>query len=120
MFPVSSRDDALTRKDGKIVPVAYSGSPLRTGSTVTGSVLVFRDISEEKDEEGRAKRELDALTWVGRIRDALEEDRLVLYSQPIVPLNGGAPSEELLLRMMSKTGDLIPPGASSRPQRSTG
>ena len=89
--PVISRDDALTRKDGKIIPVAYSGSPLRTGHAITGSVIVFRDISAEKDEEVRAKRELDALTWVGRIRDALEDDRLVLYSQPIVPLNGVRP-----------------------------
>ena len=110
-IPVRSRDDALTRKDGRIIPVAYSGSPLRTGHAVTGSVLVFRDISEEKAEETRARRELDALTWVGRIRDALAEDRLVLYSQPIVPLRGGLPSEELLVRMISKTGDLIPPGS---------
>jgi len=109
--PVQSRDDAITRKDGTIIPVAYSGSPLRTGHAITGSVLVFRDISEEKAEETRARRELDALTWVGRIRDALAEDRLVLYSQPIVPLNGGEPSEELLVRMISKTGDLIPPGS---------
>lgn len=109
--PVRSRDDALTRKDGTIVPVAYSGSPLRTGHAITGSVLVFRDISDEKAEETRAKRELDALTWVGRIRDALAEDRLVLYSQPIVPLRGGTPSEELLVRMVSKTGDLIAPGS---------
>jgi PAS domain S-box-containing protein len=109
--PVHSRDDALTRKDGRIIPVSYSGSPLRTGHTISGSVLVFRDISDEKAEETRAKRELDALTWVGRIRDALAEERLVLYSQPIVPLRGGAPSEELLVRMISKTGDLIPPGS---------
>jgi len=109
--PVRSRDDALTRKDGTIVPVAYSGSPLRTGHAITGSVLVFRDISDEKAEETRARRELDALTWVGRIRDALAEERLVLYSQPIVPLRGGEASEELLVRMISKTGDLIPPGS---------
>jgi len=109
--PVRSRDDALTRKDGRIIPVSYSASPLRTGHAITGSVLVFRDISDEKAEETRAKRELDALTWVGRIRDALAEERLVLYSQPIVPLRGGAPSEELLVRMISRTGDLIAPGS---------
>ncbi len=109
--PVRSRDDALTRKDGTIIPVAYSASPLRTGHAITGSVLVFRDISEEKAEETRARRELDSLTWVGHIRDALAEDRLVLYSQPIVPLRGGTPSEELLIRMISKTGDLVLPGS---------
>ncbi len=54
-------------------------------------MVVFRDITEEKSERLRVKRELAALTWVGRIREALDEDRLVLYSQPIVPLTGGQP-----------------------------
>src|ERR1700733_3240352 len=52
-----------------------------------------------------------AITWVGRIRDAIDENRLVLYSQPIVPLTGGQSSEELLLRMVGRSGELIPPGA---------
>ncbi|MDX6373421.1 MAG: hypothetical protein QOD98_2409, partial [Nocardioidaceae bacterium] len=79
-------DDAFTRKDGSIFPVAYSSAPLRSGPTVHGVVVVFRDITEEKKEQAAAQRELDALTWVGRIRDAIDENRLVLYSQPIVPL----------------------------------
>jgi EAL domain-containing protein (putative c-di-GMP-specific phosphodiesterase class I) len=57
------------------------------------------------------QRELTALTWVGRIREALDEDRLVLYSQPIVPLRGGRPSEELLIRMEGRNGELIAPDA---------
>jgi EAL domain-containing protein (putative c-di-GMP-specific phosphodiesterase class I) len=74
-------------------------------------VIVFRDISEEKAERLRLKRERDGLTWVGRIREALEEDRFVLYSQPIVPLTGGRPSEELLIRMVGREGEVIAPGA---------
>src|SRR4029077_17899057 len=35
----------------------------------------------------------------------------VLYSQPIVPLTGGRPSEELLIRMVGRKGEIIPPGA---------
>ena len=46
---------------------------------------MFRDITEEKSERLRMARELDALTWVGRIREALDENRFVLYAQPIVP-----------------------------------
>ena len=64
---------------------------LISGTVGEGAVIVFRDITEEKAERLRVKRELDALTWVGRIREALDEDRLVLYSQPIVPLTGGRP-----------------------------
>jgi EAL domain-containing protein (putative c-di-GMP-specific phosphodiesterase class I) len=72
---------------------------------------VFRDTSAEQADEDRVRRELDTLAWIGRIRDALDEDRLVLHSQPIVPLAGGQPSQELLLRMVGPGGDLVPPGS---------
>ena len=103
-------DDAFTRKDGSIFPIAYSSAPLRSGPTVQGVVVVFRDISEEKKEQAAAQRELDALMWLGRVRDAIDENRLVLYSQPIVPLAGGRPSEELLLRMIGRDNEVIMPG----------
>jgi PAS domain S-box-containing protein len=104
-------DEAFTRKDGSIFPVAYSSAPLRTTTTVSGVVVVFRDITEQKEEQVALQRELAALSWVGRIRDAIDEDRLVLYSQPIVPLTGGRPSEELLLRMIGRDGEVILPGS---------
>jgi len=104
-------DDAFTRKDGSIFPVAYSSAPLRSGPTPQGVVVVFRDITEEKKEQAVARRELDALTWLGRVRDAIDEDRLVLYSQPIVPLAGGRPSEELLVRMIGRDNEVILPGS---------
>jgi PAS domain S-box-containing protein len=97
-------------KNGSQLSVAVSASPLLSGSSVEGAVVVFRDITEEKSERLRVKRELAALTWVGRIREALDENRLVLYSQPIVPLTGGQPSEELLLRMVGRNGEIIAPG----------
>ena len=103
--------EAFTRKDGTICPVAYSAAPLQTGTSASGVVVVFRDTSEEQAEEDRVKRELDTLAWVGRTRDAIDEDRLTLYSQPIIPLAGGQPSQELLLRMVGKDGEIIPPGS---------
>jgi PAS domain S-box-containing protein len=104
-------DESFTRKDGSIFPVALSSAPLRSGSTVQGVVVVFRDITEEKKEHAAAQRELDALTWIGRIREAIDENRLVLYSQPIVPLAEGQPSEELLLRMIGRDNEVIMPGS---------
>jgi PAS domain S-box-containing protein len=103
--------DVFTRKDGTIVPVAYSAAPLFDESTVVGVVVVFRDTSEERAAEERIQRELAALAWVGRIREALDEDRLILYSQPIVPLQGGDSSEELLVRMIGRRGEIILPGS---------
>jgi PAS domain S-box-containing protein len=104
-------DDVFTRKDGSIFPVAFSSAPLRSGATIHGVVVVFRDITDEKKEQAAAQRELDALTWLGRVRDAIDENRLVLYSQPIVPLAGGRPSEELLLRMIGRNNEVILPGS---------
>jgi PAS domain S-box-containing protein len=104
-------DDAFTRKDGSIFPAAYSAAPLHVGGEVEGVVVVFRDTSEEKGELQRMRRELAALSWVGRVREALDEGRMVLFAQPIVPLRGGEPSEELLIRMVGRSGELIQPAA---------
>jgi PAS domain S-box-containing protein len=107
-------DDAYTRKDGTIFPIAYSGSPLQRGTLGTTGheiVVAFHDISDVKSEQTRGQRELDTLAWVGRVRDALDEDRMVLYSQPILPLSGGEPGEELLIRMVARDGGLILPGS---------
>ena len=103
-------DDHVYRcKNGSGLSVAISASPLVSGASVEGAVIVFRDITAEKSERLRVKRELAALTWVGRIRDALDENRMVLYSQPIVPLRGGKPSEELLIRMVDRNGEIVGP-----------
>jgi PAS domain S-box-containing protein len=105
-------DDAFTHRDGFIFPVAYSAAPLLSETSVRGVVVVFRDTTEEQAERNRAQRELNALTWVGRIRDALDEDRFVLYSQPIVPLSTRAEGgEELLLRMVGPDDEIILPGS---------
>jgi PAS domain S-box-containing protein len=106
---VRTHEDAYTRKDGSIFPVSCSAAPLLGGTSIRGAVMVFRDTTEETEEHLRRRRELDSLTWVGRVRDALDEDRFVLYSQPIVPLNGGEGGEELLLRMLDQKGLTIPP-----------
>jgi PAS domain S-box/diguanylate cyclase (GGDEF) domain len=53
-----------------------------------------------------------ALTWVERIRSALDEERLIVYAQPIVDLQTGEVArEELLVRMVDDHGDKIPPAS---------
>ncbi|HZS30074.1 MAG TPA: EAL domain-containing protein [Gaiellaceae bacterium] len=109
--PTRRSHEAFTRKDGTICPVSYSAAPLLNGWKANGVVVVFRDTSDEQAEDERVRRELDTLAWVGRIRDAIDERRLALYSQPIVPLAGGQPSQELLLRMIGTNGEVIAPGS---------
>lgn len=44
---------------------------------------------------------------VRSVRDVAGEHRLVLYSQPIIPLSGGQPREELIPRMIASDGGVI-------------
>jgi EAL domain-containing protein (putative c-di-GMP-specific phosphodiesterase class I) len=54
----------------------------------------------------------DVLTAVQRIRTALAEDRFVLYGMPIADLRTGRITHhELLVRMLSEDGDIIPPAS---------
>ena len=104
-------DETFTRKDGTTFPVAYSSAPVRAGGAIRGAVVVFRDVTDELGETAQAMLELTKLSWVGRIRDALDDGRFVLYSQAIVPLGDRKPSEELLLRMIGPSGNVILPGS---------
>ncbi|MEP6604807.1 MAG: EAL domain-containing protein [Nitrosospira sp.] len=52
--------------------------------------------------------------WIGRIQRAMVEQRLVLYSQKILPLGNtheNGEHYEVLLRMLDEEGELIPPMA---------
>jgi PAS domain S-box-containing protein len=104
---VRSFEESLVCRDGRVLPVLCTATREPGG----GVVILFRDANEESERRRRAERELDALDWVRRVREALEEDRLELYSQPIVPLEGsGSAREELLLRMRTQDGDIIGAG----------
>jgi diguanylate cyclase (GGDEF)-like protein/PAS domain S-box-containing protein len=51
-------------------------------------------------------------SWAEQIRSALEEDRVALYSQPIVDLSSRRVDRyEVLLRMRTPDGDIVPPEA---------
>jgi diguanylate cyclase (GGDEF)-like protein len=61
----------------------------------------------------QAQRHHD-LHWAARLNKALEEDRLVLYFQPYLPLNGakgGGAHIEILLRLRDEDGTLVEPAA---------
>ncbi|MBJ7328741.1 MAG: EAL domain-containing protein [Solirubrobacteraceae bacterium] len=69
-------------------------------------------IAEATPAEARHAGTRTRLTWMDRIRDALEDERFVLYAQPIVSLESGNTEQyELLLRMRDEHGEIVPPGA---------
>lgn len=63
-------------------------------------------------EAGRRHRMQEHLLWLSRTRAALEEDRFLLYLQPILDLRRRRVSQyEVLLRMAGDGGEVIPPSA---------
>jgi diguanylate cyclase (GGDEF)-like protein/PAS domain S-box-containing protein len=69
-----------------------------------------RAAASERADAGPG-RHVSRLTWLARIRAALAEDRFELHAQPIVAIGGAdePPAYELLLRMRSDSGELVPP-----------
>ena len=66
-------------------------------------IALFQDPREPQRQHQRRQ------TTAARIRDALTDDRLSLHTQPIRSLaSGGIERYELLLRMTSEDGELLP------------
>jgi PAS domain S-box-containing protein len=104
-------DEVFVRRDGSELPVKLTSAPFETQDGVTGSVVVFSDITAQKREALRLREQIDKVAWAGRVRDALVDGRFVLHAQPIVDVATGATTQhELLVRMVGHDGELILPG----------
>jgi diguanylate cyclase (GGDEF)-like protein/PAS domain S-box-containing protein len=77
-------DEVFWRRDGKSFPVEYTVTPISEGDTLTGALVVFRDITERRRIESELQRlnaalveqaRRDPLTGLGN-RLRLEEDLL--------------------------------------------
>ena len=98
-------------KGGAVLAVSLTASLLRDDDyRVLGVGVICRDLSEVDTDGFRHRAELDTLAWVGRIRDAIDDDRIDFHAQPIVGIGDPSTSYELLCRMGDLDGELIPPG----------
>ncbi len=100
---------------GASVGLATFGGP---EEVVADDLVVRADIAlyQAKQQPGSAiawnGQKTDRLTWVDTIRDAMRDDRLVVYSQPILSLRSNRiEGEELLVRLITPDGEVIPPRA---------
>ncbi|MCB1817644.1 MAG: EAL domain-containing protein [Chromatiaceae bacterium] len=65
----------------------------------------------QPDDQMLAKRSSD-MQWLQRLREAIDNDQLVLFGQSIFPLNADSPHPamcELLVRMVDADGRIVPP-----------
>jgi PAS domain S-box-containing protein len=70
---VREREDVFRRKDGTTFPVRYSLSPIEADGTVTGAVLEFRDVTEEKRlAKALADRERELLEHRNFLRNLID------------------------------------------------
>ncbi len=100
---------------GASVGLATFGGP---DEVVADDLIVRADIAlyQAKQRSGSViawnGQKTHHLTWVDTIRDAMRDDRIVVYSQPILSLRSNRiEGEELLVRMISPDGEVIAPGA---------
>jgi PAS domain S-box-containing protein len=57
-----NQEDVFIRKDGSFFHVVYSASPIRSGDDITGLVVVFRDVTEQRRAEDILRDRDRALT----------------------------------------------------------
>ncbi|MBJ7330735.1 MAG: EAL domain-containing protein [Solirubrobacteraceae bacterium] len=108
---VRSDEHVFVRRDETELPVEVTAAPFQTADGVRGTVVVFQDITERKERERELERQLEQVSWIGRLRAALAEDRFELHAQPIVDLATGATVQhELLIRLRDEDGTLVAPG----------
>lgn len=60
--PLLNQEDVFIRKDGSFFDVLYSSSPIWSGDEITGLVVVFHDVTEQKRAEEMLKDRDRALT----------------------------------------------------------
>ena len=111
--PVKHYETERRRKDGMLVTVSLSASAIRDseGHTVAISVIA-RDITDRKRHERERLQDVGDYAWLQRVRTALDDQQLCLYTQPIMDLETGEfTREEILLRMHGEPGesDIISP-----------
>lgn len=71
-------DEVFWRKDGKPIRVEYISTPIYDHQILAGAVVIFRDITERKENEQKLK---SALTEVAELRDRLEQENAYLQAE---------------------------------------
>jgi PAS domain S-box-containing protein len=70
--------EVFWRPDGTSFPVEYTSTPIRDRGRLLGAVIVFRDISQRREDEARLK---SALAEVDSLRERLELENAYLKEE---------------------------------------
>jgi PAS domain S-box-containing protein len=98
---LSDYEEVFIRKDGTFFPVVYSSSPIKSGGGIVGLVVVFRDMTAQKQTEEalhRSREELRALA--SRLQAAHEAERSVLAREIHDELSGSLTALKMDLSLL--------------------
>jgi signal transduction histidine kinase len=86
---LSDHEDVFIRKDGTFFPVVYSFSPIASDGEIVGLVVVFRDMTAQKQvEEALRKSRAELRALAARLQAAREEERTQLAREIHDELSG--------------------------------
>jgi EAL domain-containing protein (putative c-di-GMP-specific phosphodiesterase class I) len=74
--------------------------------------LQVNDVTARHEAEATLRADAAQARWIDEVRAALDEDRILLYAQPLFSIERGAlVSHELLARLQQRDGTIVAPGA---------
>ena len=75
---VRVEDDVFWHKDGKPILVEYVSTPIYDHNVLAGAVVIFRDVTERKENERKLR---DALAQVEDLKEKLEQENEYLLTE---------------------------------------
>ena len=72
------KDEVFWRKDGSCFPVEYVSTPIWEEGKLVGAVVVFRDVTREREAEEKLKK---AYSEVEKLKNQLEQDNIYLQEE---------------------------------------
>ncbi len=108
--PARVESELIVGRDHTEIEISYTAAPFESERGEQGTVIVFADVTEQRAVERIAREKLEGLSWIGKIRNALDSELLVTFAQPIVSLTTGETAyHELLVRMLDDEDRPIEP-----------
>ena len=71
-------DEVFWRKDGRPMQVEYISTPIYDHQILAGAVVIFRDVTERKENEKKLR---NALQEIAQLRDRLEQENAYLQEE---------------------------------------
>jgi PAS domain S-box-containing protein len=98
---LTDHEDVFVRKDGTFFPVVCSFSPITSHGRIVGLVVVFRDMTAQKQAEKTLRRSREALRALAvRLQAAREEERTVLAREIHDELSGALTALKMDLSLL--------------------